>query len=121
MNRLTDKDSGYLVNDETYASGKNSQCKEMTGNYSKEVVEEAIDRLAAYEDTGLEPEEIVKVQEVLGTTAIPFGRFCITRRPEQGNPYITQPYKAEELMYWPTTVYLTHEQAEAELKGAEHE
>ena len=36
----------------------------MTGNYSKEVVEEAIDRLAAYEDTGLEPEEIV-VQEVL--------------------------------------------------------
>lgn len=58
MKRLTDKDSGYLVNDEIYASGKNSQCKEMTGIYSKDVLEEAITRLAEYEDTGLTPEEI---------------------------------------------------------------
>lgn len=59
--RKTLKDSGYLVNDEIYASGKNSQCKEMTGNYSKEVVEEAIDRLAEYEETGLTPEEVTEM------------------------------------------------------------
>lgn len=54
MNRLTQKgqSGGYYV--------KGDECYDIWGVPSK-FMGDAIDRLAAYEDTGLEPEEVAKL------------------------------------------------------------
>lgn len=54
MTRLTDRNSGYLVNDELFATGYIA--KEQTGAYSKEVIEEVIDRLVELEDILYSPD-----------------------------------------------------------------
>lgn len=64
MNRLTHRYVGGVAWASIY---KVSACGE---NECKGPI---IDRLAAYEDTGLEPEEIKEVQEAMAP--IPFGRF----------------------------------------------
>ena len=58
--RLTDKDAGLLI-DQVYRNGKHMDCKEQTGSYSKDLLEEAINKLADYEDIG-EPHELKQLQ-----------------------------------------------------------
>lgn len=60
MKRLTNKD-GVLISGISKA-GKNTECKEETGLYSKDLLEEVIYRLADYEDTGLSPEEVIALK-----------------------------------------------------------
>lgn len=72
MERLTRRDShgcAYFDNDGALIRGANGafhQKKDMTAHYIHDrfvALDKVIDRLAAYEDTELEPEEIVSVQE----------------------------------------------------------
>ena len=69
MDRLTKRDrkgQAYFDNDGALIRGANGtfhQKKDMTGKYIHDrfvALDKAIDRLAAYEDTGLEPEEITR-------------------------------------------------------------
>lgn len=80
--RLTKRDGkgrAYFDDDGALIRGANGafhQKKDMTGQFIHQrfvALDKAIDRLAAYEDTGLEPEEIKEVQEAM--EPIPFGRF----------------------------------------------
>lgn len=48
-----------------------------------------IDRLAAYEDTGVEPNDIVEVQKALDAT--PFGRFHDIMEAERGGRLMILP------------------------------
>jgi len=61
MKRLTYEGVGVL-RDEISESGKHIDCKEQTGDYSKELLEEAIDKLSEYEDTKLQPEQVEKLK-----------------------------------------------------------
>ncbi len=72
MDRLTVRDKkgvAYFDDDGTLIRGANGtfhQKKDMTAQYIHDrfvALDKAIDRLAAYEDTKLEPDEIVSVQE----------------------------------------------------------
>lgn len=53
---------------------------------------EALNRLAAYEDTGLEPKEIAKVQEAMAP--IPFGRFRDIMEAERTGRLVVLPEEA---------------------------
>lgn len=57
----------------------------------------AIVRLAAYEDTGLEPEEIVEVQEAI--SPIPFGRFHNIMEAERDGRLVVLPCKVGDTVY----------------------
>jgi hypothetical protein len=55
------------------------------------------DRLAAYEDTGLEPAEIAKVQAALDT--IPFGRFYEIMQAEREGRCVVLPCKVGDYLW----------------------
>lgn len=104
-------------------------------------LEELVNRLAAYEDTGLEPEEIAEVQAAM--SPIPFGRFHDIMEAERDGRLVVLPCKVgtpvweigdfdggnlkkrpfcvEDMSFWRfgTTVFLTREEAETALKKRE--
>lgn len=89
MKRLTKKDGcgGWYINDQSVA-------------FDERRYGEEIDRLAAYEGTGLEPDEIADVQECL--QPIPFGRFHDIMNAERDGrlevPLPNDPLSREQLM-----------------------
>lgn len=64
--------------------------------YPRNVPEERFLKLAAYEDTGLEPEEIKEVQEAMNP--IPFGRFHeIMEAERDGRCVVLPPVKGADI------------------------
>lgn len=59
--------------------------------------QEAVGRLAAYEDTGMEPEEIKEVQEAM--KPIPFGRFREVMEAERDGRCKVDPCKVGDTVY----------------------
>lgn len=59
--------------------------------------QEAVDRLAAYEDTGMEPEEIKAVSKALD--GIPFGRFREIVEAERDGRLVVLPCKVGTPVY----------------------
>ena len=108
-----------------------------------ELIDILLERLAAYEDTGLTPEEIRKVQEDLAP--IPFGRFREIVEAERAGRLAVLPCKVGQTVYYiqttkhgfryvtsckfmvcnlywfeqgfGKTIFLTEAEAEAALKG----
>ena len=73
--------------------GLNDGCNLNTLDGMREVV----DRLAAYEDTGLEPDEIAEVQAYL--EPIPFGRFHAIMEAEKDGRLVVLPCKAGDVVW----------------------
>lgn len=61
--RLTNPHSHILMNQDILHSGKEEVLWD--GVYSKDVLEEMVERLAEYEDTSLTPDEIIEHEEML--------------------------------------------------------
>lgn len=66
MDRLTSP-NGLLINEPLLQSGMEEHLWD--GVYNKDILEEAVERLTQYEDTGLSPEEIRELIEQKQTTA----------------------------------------------------
>lgn len=85
----------------TYVKSKNrwNGGKFPTKYTSRHTFQEVVARLAAYEETGLTPEEIKEVQEAMDQ--IPFGRFHDIMEAEREGRVLVLPFK-------PGTEYFGH-------------
>ena len=93
MERLTDKHytgDGYYMK----CSGR-LRCEDNCGECDQ--LDEVIDRLGAYEDTGLEPEEIREVQAAMAP--IPFGRFRDIMEAERAGRLVVLPCKVGDTVW----------------------
>lgn len=75
--RLTNPHSHILMNQDILHSGKEEVLWD--GVYSKDVLEEMVERLAEYEDTGLTPDEIIEHEEMFKA----YRHVCGGKSPEE--------------------------------------
>ena len=75
--RLTNPRSHILMNQDILHSGKEEVLWD--GVYSKDVLEEMVERLAEYEDTGLTPDEIIEHEEMFKA----YRHVCGGKSPEE--------------------------------------
>lgn len=92
MGRLTFETDGY------YAVAPAACWEDQNGEYQGP----AIDRLAAYEDACLEPEEIKAVDKILGDLS--FERLEEIMKAEQSGRLVVLPCKAGDVVYYGKTM-----------------